>query len=158
MASETTEPLGCNYQGYEFGGGYLDSVCIDGLLWDADSCDEPGGPLYRGGELACPQCNTEQFLADALTQAKGGGSGRMQAGSFDHAYVAGYDFEKRVLYAARLNRPAVDRFLATLEPFETDDWADRATVQANPHLWNETIDVVVTRDTLRAALGKVEGK
>ena len=31
--------LGCNYQGYEFGASYPDSVCIEGRLWDADYCD-----------------------------------------------------------------------------------------------------------------------
>lgn len=54
----------CDYQGYEFGAPYLDSVCIDGFLWDADSCDEPGGPLYHGGEMPCPKCSHEAWLAD----------------------------------------------------------------------------------------------
>ena len=29
----------CDYQGHEFGASYLDSICIDGFLWDADACD-----------------------------------------------------------------------------------------------------------------------
>ncbi len=53
------EPNGCGYTGYEFGGGYLDSTCIDGYLWDLDSCDEPGGGLRSGGDIPCPQCNPE---------------------------------------------------------------------------------------------------
>ena len=53
------EPSGCGYTGYEFGGGYLDSTCIDGYLWDLDSCDEPGGGLRSGGDIPCPQCNPE---------------------------------------------------------------------------------------------------
>jgi len=29
----------CDYQGYEFGARYPDSVCVDGRLLDADNCD-----------------------------------------------------------------------------------------------------------------------
>ena len=49
----------CQYSGRDFGASYPDSVCIDGFLWDADSCDEPGGGLLHGGEIPCPQCNAE---------------------------------------------------------------------------------------------------
>jgi len=64
----------CDYQGKEFGANYLDSVCIDGFLWDADSCDEPGGPLYSGGDIPCPQCNHEEWLSrfQGVVEAKGG--------------------------------------------------------------------------------------
>lgn len=40
---------GCGYSGYEFGASYNDSICLEGYLWDLDSCDIPGGPLYDGG-------------------------------------------------------------------------------------------------------------
>ena len=53
---------GCDYQGYEFGACYPDSVCIDGFLWDADS-GEPGESLEHGGEIPCPKCNHDEFLA-----------------------------------------------------------------------------------------------
>ena len=53
---------GCDYQGFEFGAPYLDSICIDGFLWDADSCDEPGGDLHNGGDIPCPQCNHDSWL------------------------------------------------------------------------------------------------
>lgn len=52
---------GCDYQGYEFGACYLDSVCINGYLWDADS-GEPGEALEVGGEIPCPMCNHDEFL------------------------------------------------------------------------------------------------
>ena len=44
MASRVTgeESLVCDYQGYEFGARYPDSVCIDGRLFDADNCDNNG--------------------------------------------------------------------------------------------------------------------
>lgn len=52
---------GCGYRGYEFGAGYLDSMCIEGYLWDADSCDEPGGGLTQGGDIPCPHCNKREW-------------------------------------------------------------------------------------------------
>lgn len=47
---------GCGYTGHDFGAPYPDSTCIDGFLWDLDSCDEPGGGLTHGGDIPCPQC------------------------------------------------------------------------------------------------------
>ena len=44
-----------------FGASYPDAGCIDGLLWDLDSCDESG--LYSSGDNPpCPFCNTEAFV------------------------------------------------------------------------------------------------
>jgi hypothetical protein len=53
--------MSCGYQGYEFGGNYLDSICIEGYLWDADSGD--GNVLTSGGDIPCPKCNREAWLA-----------------------------------------------------------------------------------------------
>lgn len=47
----------CNYQGYEFGGGYLDSVCVDGQLYDADYCDDEGGLYEPPVYYPCPGCS-----------------------------------------------------------------------------------------------------
>jgi hypothetical protein len=47
---------GCGYQGYEFGARYLDSVCVDGQLWDADDCSD-AGDLYEPLDYKpCPGC------------------------------------------------------------------------------------------------------
>jgi hypothetical protein len=54
--------MSCGYEGSHFGAYYPDATCIDGYLWDMDSCDEPGGGLHRGGDIGCPSCNTKQFL------------------------------------------------------------------------------------------------
>ena len=54
--------LGCNYEAPTFGANYPDGACIDGFMWDLDSCDEPGGPLFGGGDTPCPNCNTAQHL------------------------------------------------------------------------------------------------
>lgn len=46
----------CDYQGYEFGAGYMDSVCIDGSLHDADNCDDDGGIYLNDETIPCPIC------------------------------------------------------------------------------------------------------
>lgn len=51
----------CEYQGKHFGAVYEDAGCRDGYLWDLDSCEEPGGPLYSGGDIPCPSCNSEEY-------------------------------------------------------------------------------------------------
>lgn len=54
----------CGYQGRHFGAWYDDGGCIDGYLWDLDSCDAPGGWLTSGGDIPCPCCNTREYVAD----------------------------------------------------------------------------------------------
>lgn len=54
-----------------FGANYPDATCIDGYLWDLDSCDEPGGPLYSGGEAACPFCNAEEAAQNIVDGTEG---------------------------------------------------------------------------------------
>ena len=51
---------GCGKQCKAFGATYEDAVCINGYLWDLDSCDEPGGPLRHGGDIPCPACNADE--------------------------------------------------------------------------------------------------
>jgi len=46
----------CNYQGYEFGASYPDSVCIDGKLYDADNCDDKGNLYEPDEDVPCPMC------------------------------------------------------------------------------------------------------
>lgn len=53
----------CNYQGYEFGaGGYPDSVCIDGKLFDADKCDDDGNLYDMGYDIPCPICRPNDSI------------------------------------------------------------------------------------------------
>lgn len=54
--------LGCNYEAPTFGATYPDGTCIDGYMWDLDSCDEPGGGLRSGGDQPCPYCNTAEYI------------------------------------------------------------------------------------------------
>jgi RNA polymerase subunit RPABC4/transcription elongation factor Spt4 len=54
--------LGCNYEAPTFGARYPDGTCVDGWMWDLDSCDEPGGSLMDGGDQPCPFCNTVEFI------------------------------------------------------------------------------------------------
>ena len=65
--------MSCGYQGKSFVAHYEDAACFDGYLWDLDSCDEPGGPLYHGGDIPCPACNTREYVA-WLCPAVGGNS------------------------------------------------------------------------------------
>jgi hypothetical protein len=46
----------CNYQGYEFGARYPDSVCVDGRLLDADHCDNEGNLYDNDEDIPCPMC------------------------------------------------------------------------------------------------------
>lgn len=55
----------CGYEGSHFGATYPDATCIDGYLWDLDSCDGEGN-LYGGGEVACPCCNTREYVIDGM--------------------------------------------------------------------------------------------
>lgn len=57
-----TPALGCAYEAPTFGAHYPDGTCIDGYMWDLDSCDEPGGSLFTGGDMPCPWCNTEEHV------------------------------------------------------------------------------------------------
>lgn len=52
----------CNYQGYEFGAAYPDSVCIDGRLFDADDCDNNGNLYDREDDVPCPMCRREDAI------------------------------------------------------------------------------------------------
>lgn len=58
--------MSCGYHGYEFGAHYPDSICIDGYLWDADAYED--GLLTSGGDIPCPACNREQWLAYFRTE------------------------------------------------------------------------------------------
>lgn len=58
----TKAPLGCDYQGYEFGARYPDSVCIEGRLFDADYCDDKGNLYDREDDVPCPMCRREDAI------------------------------------------------------------------------------------------------
>jgi hypothetical protein len=56
----------CDFHEPYFGASYPDACCIDGFLWDLDSCDEPGGGLTSGGEVHCPQCRHVPWLESLI--------------------------------------------------------------------------------------------
>lgn len=45
-----------------FGAHYPDARCIDGYLWDLDSCGANPNVFHRGGDDPCPFCNKEEFI------------------------------------------------------------------------------------------------
>ena len=65
------QPESCGYEAPFFGATYPDGICIEGYMWDLDSCDEPGGALHFGGDIACPRCNAAAFLEWAMEDAEG---------------------------------------------------------------------------------------
>ena len=129
--------LGCDYAGYEFGGGYIDSTCIEGYLWDLDSCDEPGGGLTHGGEWACPRCNTRQYLADALEDAQSYSSGT----SMGTPHCGAVSWEGAIRKAKSENSAEAKAFLATVKPFVASDWPDRQAVYDGRASWDATVEV-----------------
>jgi hypothetical protein len=64
-SAESEPKVECDYRGSHFGAPYPDAQCVDGMLWDEDSCDEPGGPLLSGGDIPCPKCNAAGTQAHA---------------------------------------------------------------------------------------------
>lgn len=67
--------LGCDYEAPTFGAPYPDGTCIEGYMYDLDSCDDEGN-LYGDGDIPCPHCNTSQYL-DYLG-LKGAGNSRQR--------------------------------------------------------------------------------
>lgn len=60
--SQTGPKAGCDFHEPYFGATYPDACCIEGMLWDLDSCDVPGGSLSSGGDVPCPQCQHDAWL------------------------------------------------------------------------------------------------
>lgn len=56
--------IGCDAEFPYFGARYPDARCIDGWLWDLDSCDGSGEDLIltSGGDWPCPYCNARKYL------------------------------------------------------------------------------------------------
>ena len=127
---------GCDYEGYEFGGGYIDSTCIEGYLWDLDSCDEPGGGLTHGGEWACPRCNTERYLLDRAEEAGDGSCGKSMMTPWCGATI----WEAAIVMAKKQNPSVAAKVLASIPPFTATDWPDRQAVYDGRASWENTID------------------
>ena len=69
----------CNYQGYEFGASYPDSMCIDGRLSDADYCDNNGNLYDREDDVPCPMCRRKDAIKWHADQMCGPYKERMAA-------------------------------------------------------------------------------
>lgn len=55
--------MSCGYRRSRFGSLYKDVICIDGHLFCLDGFDEPEAyPLYSGGHIPCPACNTREHV------------------------------------------------------------------------------------------------
>lgn len=92
----------CDYQTRWFGAWYEDGACIEGYMWDLDSCHVPGGPLYHGGSDPCPKCNTSEFLFWQKENAEGG---------YSDPRGAGVEWEAAISVARDANPEETDRVL-----------------------------------------------
>lgn len=144
---------GCDYKGHEFGAGYPDSICIDGRLWDADSCDEPGGPLRTGGEWACPRCNTTSYLAEAISDAEDGGYGWTMNG----VWVSGEQLANKIHIAIRENRDEAIKCLAAPQSGTTYDWPDREAVYERRAPYDHVIERPISDIGAKAVLEATAG-
>lgn len=131
----------CNYEGSHFGASYPDACCIDGRLWDLDSCDEPGGDLFSGGDIPCPECETEAYLYGDLEDYH-----VLETDGFNTISGA-ILWEAKVKYAGSLNRDAAIAAIKKNGPVETTDFACRKTKD-----WDDTcIRVYLVEESLEFA-------
>ena len=120
--------MSCGYTGYDFGAGYEDSICIDGFLWDADSYED--GLLTSGGEIPCPSCSTDAWLAFMIEN-------ELEQWSDRSSQAEG--IEAIVRRALKENPTAAVIALRALPPFEAEDWPDRDAVRAGHASPDETV-------------------
>ncbi len=121
----------CDYEGHDFGANYIDTCCIDGYLWDLDSCDEPGGPLFDGGDMPCPKCNTLGYLEQAKEEAESCVSGSVSVSGGSVAYTGESIWLAAVRKAESLNPDGAAEALQKLGVVETlvpDGGTDGCTV------------------------------
>ena len=78
----------CNYQGYEFGASYPDSVCIDGKLFDADNCDNDGNLYDPGEDIPCPMCDEAGAVEYWTERNRMGGGSRKASNKAARSLVA----------------------------------------------------------------------
>lgn len=109
----------CDYEGHDFGATYIDSCCIDGYLWDLDSCDEPGGRLSDGGDMPCPKCNTLEYLEQAKEEAESCTSGSVFVSGGSYAYTGESIWLSAVRKAESLNPDGAAAALQKLGVVET---------------------------------------
>ena len=131
----------CNYTGSHFGASYPDACCIEGRLWDLDSCDEPGGGLSIGGEIPCPSCETEAYLYGDVEEYYSLTGNNW--GEFSGAMC----WEGKVRYAAEINIEMTLDAIKKNGAVETLDFKDRTLKD-----WNDTVDrTYITEESLAMA-------
>lgn len=127
----------CEYEGRHFGARYPDATCIDGYLWDLDSCED--GMLYSGGELPCPKCNTASYLESAKGEAES-----TSYGSTDLTIYSGEMIMESALHLARkINPEETARWVAKTRTVQTWDWPNRAEVIAGRAPKTDPIEVTM---------------
>lgn len=125
----------CDYNGRHFGASYEDACCIDGHLWDLDSGDADG--LTSGGDIACPRCNTAEYLNQGKEEAESTSCGRFNTSVYCGAML----MEGSLRKAEEENPEAAARWKAENPIIETFDWPDRQAVFEGRADYNETIEI-----------------
>lgn len=132
MSDKIRNRPACDYEGHDFGASYIDTCCIDGYLWDLDSCDEPGGPLFGGGDMPCPKCNTLEYLEHAKEEVESCVSGSVSVSSGSVAYTGEGIWLSAVRKAESLNpdgAAAALKKLGVVEALVPIDGGNGCTVQ-----------------------------
>ena len=101
----------CDYQGYEFGASYPDSVCIDGKLFDADNCDNDGNLYDTGEDIPCPMCD-EAGAIEYWTERNRMGDGSRKAANKAALSLVADIRSNRGVPSNRLNSQATRSFIA----------------------------------------------
>jgi len=84
----------CNYQGYEFGASYPDSMCMDGQLYDADACDGHGNVYEPMEYIPCPMCHPIAYIKSRADYFGGGYEWYVYLAAFFRATILTLDIWK----------------------------------------------------------------
>jgi hypothetical protein len=107
----------CEFTCSMFGAAYEDGTCIEGYMWDLDSCDGDR-MLTSGGEIPCPKCNTAAYLQD---QAERASDDCPNPGTPSPAQF----WEGTIRICLDLNPEVTQQTLRAMKPFEMADWPGR---------------------------------
>ncbi len=129
----------CNHTGHYFGAAYEDGCCIDGYLWDLDS-DDGDGYLTSGGEIACPSCNTTEYLDSAKEDAESTSWGSQMTTLYSGAMI----MEGCLRRAEKLNSQGAEAWKKNNPVINTFDWPNREAVLMRQVPFSEPVEIKLT--------------
>lgn len=114
----------CGFTCRLFGAHYEDAICIDGHMWDLDSCDDDGG-LTSGGETPCPRCNTSAYIDHVLEILEGNVPSAGEKSSAEH-------WEAALKWSLELAPGPAGAKLRSLQDIRLLDWPGRVASPEDP--------------------------